>query len=147
MAELPDATYDRIKALCATGDALAKQGRFRDAIKRYEAAWQLLPEPRKDWNAATWILAAIGDAHYLSGEFALGRDILLKAMQCPGALGNPFFHLRLGQCQFELGDLPKAGDELTRAYMGGGGKLFRRENPRYYAHLKTILKPPPAGWD
>jgi len=45
-------------------------------------------------------------------------------MRCPGAIGNPFIHFRHGQCQFELGDLERAADELMRAYLGTGRKIF-----------------------
>lgn len=144
MNELDDALHDRIKALCAAGDAAESSG---DAIAQYEQAWDLLPDPKTRWSAATWILAAIGDNHYLSGEFEQGRETLLTAMNCPDAIGNPFLHLRLGQCQFELGSETRAGDELTRAYMGGGADIFRDEDPKYYDFIKTILLPPPEGWD
>jgi len=147
MLELPDDIYERIQTRCAEGDALAKAGAFPAAIACYEEAWALLPKPQTDWTAATWILAAIGDAHYLSGNFESGLETLLTAMHCPDAIGNPFLHLRLGQCQFELGNLPKAADEFTRAYMGGGGELLRSEDPRYYDHLKSALLEPPGGWD
>src|SRR5688572_10726504 len=132
MNELDDELHERIKQLCAHGDAAAERSEFGMAIKQYEAAWDLLPEPRTQWDAATWILAAIGDAHYCSGEFEQGRDALLTAMHCPNAVGNPFLHLRLGQCQFELGFKIIAGDELTRAYMGGGSDIFRDADPKYY---------------
>lgn len=147
MAELADRLHAQIKALCAEDDEFAQADRPHDAIARYEAAWELLPEPRTDWSTATWILAAIGDTYYLDGEFERGREVLLIAMRCPEAIGNPFLHLRLGQCQFELGDLPRAGDELTRAYMGGGEELFQTEDPPYYDFLQTILDEPPGGWD
>jgi hypothetical protein len=32
----------------------------------------LLPEPQTDWEAATWILAAIGDANFLGDDFTAG---------------------------------------------------------------------------
>jgi len=147
MNELDDEIHERIKRFCADGDAAAERGEFAAAIEQYEKAWDLLPEPKTRWEAATWILAAIGDTHYLSGEFEQGRDTLLTAMRCPNAVGNPFLHLRLGQCQFELGFEIIAGDELTRAYMGGGGAIFRDEDPKYYAYIKTILREPPDGWD
>src|SRR3954468_308485 len=108
MAELADATDERIKVLCAQGDQSARDGHTVEAIEYYEAAWCLLPEPETEWEAATWILAAIGDTHYLSGQFEHGRDALLKAMHYPEAIGNPFLHLRLGQCQFELGNRERA---------------------------------------
>ncbi|HMF19790.1 MAG TPA: hypothetical protein VKE98_21475 [Gemmataceae bacterium] len=146
MAELNEDTGDRIQALCAEGDALAEKENFPAALKKYWAAWDLLPEPKVNWEAATWILGAIGDANFLASDFVAGRDNLSMAMQCPDAIGNPFLHLRLGQCQFELGNLERAAYELARAYMGEGSEIFADEDPRYLAFLKTRLKPPPGGW-
>lgn len=145
MPTLETHIHERIQSLCATGDELADEDDFAAAIALYREAWALLPEPRTQWEAATWILAAIGDANFLSGDFAAGRDTLAMAMHCPDAIGNPFLHLRLGQCQFELGDLARAADELARAYMGGGSEIFD-EDEKYFAFLKTKLAPPPEGW-
>jgi tetratricopeptide (TPR) repeat protein len=146
MAALSDEVHDQIQQLCQAGDALAEAGQFPAALEKYWAAWDLLPEPQTDWNAATWILAAIGDANFLGGDYAAGRDNLATAMHCPDAIGNPFLHLRLGQCQFELGNLDRAADELARAYMGAGHKIFAQDDEKYFAFLKTRLQPPPGGW-
>ena len=145
MAELPDAVHARIQALCADGDELAGRADYSAALAKYWAAWDLLPEPQTEWNAATWILAAIGDANYLGGDYVAGRDNLATAMHCPDAVGNPFLHLRLGQCQFELGELDRAADELARAYMGAGANIFAGEE-KYFDFLKTRLQPPVGGW-
>ena len=146
MAELADSVHEEIKALCAAGDAAAEKGQFSLAVAVYEKAWALLPEPRFEWKAATWILAAIGDAQFQSGSVKAACETLNDAMHCPDAIGNPFLHLRLGQCQFELGNVPRANDELARAYMGGGSELFAAEDPKYLAHLKTVLREPVGGW-
>lgn len=61
-------------------------------------------------------------------------------MTCPGAVGNPFLHLRLGQVLLDLGDEAGAADELMRAYMGGGAEIFSLEEPRYLAFLGTKAK-------
>jgi tetratricopeptide (TPR) repeat protein len=145
MPELDPAVHERIQALCAQGDALAENDRFPAALKKYWAAWDLLPEPRTAWEAATWILGAIGDANFLGGDFAAGRDNLTHAMHCPDAVGNPFLHLRLGQCLYELGELDRAADELTRAYTTGGAEVFE-DAEEYFAFLRTRLAPPAGGW-
>jgi len=145
MVELSDETHERIQSLCKKGDVLAKQSKYPAALEQYWAAWDLLPEPRTDWEAATWILAAIGDANFLGGDFTAGRDNLSLAMHCPDAIGNPFLHLRLGQCQFELGNLERAGDELARAYMVAGKDIFEGED-KYFQFLKTRLDSPASGW-
>lgn len=141
--ELSDKIDSQIKALCSEGDELAEREDYPGALKEYWQAWELLPEPQTDWEAATWILAAIGDANFLGGDFTAGRDNLSKAMHCPNAIGNPFLHLRLGQCQFELGDLDRAADELCRAYMGAGEEVFNDEDPKYLEFVTSRMEPEP----
>ena len=147
MAELPDALHAQITELCRSGDELVSEDRFRDAISAYETAWDLLPEPREDWEAATFILAALGDAQIAMGEYALAAETLKRAMHCPDAIGNPYLHLRLGQCQFELNNLDRAGDELSRAFLLEGPLLFRDDDPKYLAYVKSVLREPEGGWD
>jgi tetratricopeptide (TPR) repeat protein len=140
--ELPDDLYKRITALCQEGDAYMKHGNADAALERFHAAWHLLPEPKNDWEAGTWVFSAIGDAWYSKGDHQQALLAFQEAVQCPDGLGNPFIHLRLGECYFEMGDSPKAQDELTRAYMGGGREIFEEEDPKYFAFLKGVLKPP-----
>jgi tetratricopeptide (TPR) repeat protein len=144
--ELSDAVDAEVKRLCALGDRHAKAGKYPAALTEYWKAFDLLPEPKTDWCAATRILAAIGDANFLGRDFTAGRDNLANAMHCPDAIGNPFLHLRLGQCRYELGEHDRAADELTRALMVAGEEIFAAEDPKYFAFLKTRLKPPPGGW-
>jgi tetratricopeptide (TPR) repeat protein len=146
MAELDEGTYARIRALCARGDGLADEGRFDEALEAFWAAWDLLPEPQTSWEAATWILAAIGDVNFQQGNFEAGRDNLAMAMHCPNATGNPFLHLRLGQCQFELGNLDRAADELARARLLEGPELFKDEDPKCLEFIMSRLEEPPGGW-
>jgi len=139
MPELSDALHARIVDLTRKGDELAAETKYAEALGEYLTAWDILPEPKEQWEAATWILAAIGDANFLSHDFEAGRDNLSAAMRCPDAIGNPFLHLRLGQCQFELGVLDRAADELARAYMAEGKELFADEDPKYFDFLKKRL--------
>lgn len=146
MAELDLAVHARIEELCASGDQFAEKRNFADALGCYWKAYDLIPDPKTDWETSTWVLVAIGDSNFLSGDFIAGRDNLQSAMHCPDAVGNPFIHLRLGQCQLELGNEQLAADELARAFMSGGMEIFRGQNPRYLRLLKSRLKPPPGGW-
>jgi len=140
MEQLSDEVYAKIQELCARGDQHAGARDFEDALKFYWSAWDLVPQPKTNWDAATWILGAIGDANFLGRDYEAGRDNLTNAMTCPGGLGNPFLHLRLGQCQFELGQLDRAADELMRAYMAAGADIFQDQDPKYIEFLKTRAK-------
>ncbi len=137
--ELPLALHGQIQTLCADGDRLANQRKFEDAVSRYNEAWQLVPEPKNDWNASTWIMAAIGDACFLGGYATSALEALQYSMHCPGGVGNPFLHLRLGQALLDRGDEDLAADELARAYMGAGREIFADQDPRYLDFLATRM--------
>ena len=140
MEQLSDELYAKIQELSAQGDQHAEKRQLPEALRSYWAAWDLIPEPKTNWEATTWVLAAIGDANFLGQDYTAGRDNLANAMACPGAIGNPFLHLRLGQCNFELGELDRAADELMRAYMGAGPDIFQDQDPKYLAFVKTRAK-------
>lgn len=97
----------------------------------------LLPEPKNHWDASTWILAAISDACFLAGYRTSAREALDYVMTCPGAVGNPFLHLRRGQVLFDLKEFDAAADELIRAYAGAGKEIYFREDEKHLDFLKA----------
>jgi tetratricopeptide (TPR) repeat protein len=140
--ELPDKIYDKVTLLSEEGNSLAEDSKYQAAIAKYNEAMALLPAPVEKWEACTWLSAAIGDAYFLDSKFMEAISPLSKGMKCPDAIGNPFMHLRLGQAYFEIGDMSKAADELTRAYMLEGKGIFKYEDKKYFDFLKTKIKPP-----
>jgi tetratricopeptide (TPR) repeat protein len=136
---LDDVTHTEIRRLAAQGDALADDGSFEEAIRRYHQAWQLIPDPKNRWEVTTWLMGAIGDACFASGSFSQGTDAFRYAIGCPGGLENPYLYLRLGQCQFEKSLLDDAADNLTRAYMLDGLDIFDDEEEKYLTFLKTKI--------
>lgn len=128
--ELTEEVELAIEELSSHGDALAEDGDYQGAVATYVRALEMLPEPRNDWEASTWLLVAIGDASFLAQQYAHALAALDDAMHCPGAIGNPFIHLRLGQCRYEMGDFKKAGEDLCRAYMGAGTEIFDNDDPK-----------------
>jgi len=137
--ELADETYEQICALSQRGNDLADEGSLEEALLCFEDAWDLLPEPKIDWDAARWLLAAIGDLQFQLGELHAARENLSLAMLTPKAIENPFLHLRLGQVQFELGQMIEAADELGRAYELDGTRVFNGEDPKYLELVKAKL--------
>ncbi len=97
MTSLSESLHAQIKSLCRRGDELIIALEIQPALREYHAAWNLLPEPKEEWEAATWILSAIGDAHFQAHDFSHAVSALSNALQCPDGLGNPFTHLRFGE--------------------------------------------------
>lgn len=134
--ELDEALHLLIAELCERGDADVEAGEYDLAIEKYEEALSLLPRPLERWNAATWILTALGDACYFKKDFRQARSALDEATRCPRGLDNPFIHLRLGQVELSLGNEGRARDELGRAYLAAGDAIFEGEDPAYLALAK-----------
>lgn len=146
MAELSDSIHAEIQRLSGEGDELAQNNRYVEALERYWAAWELLPDPKTEWDAAMWLLAAIADAHFFLGDFSAMRQPLMTAIRCDGATANPFLRLRLGQCLFEMGETSEAANWLVGAYLLEGTKIFANDDPKYLVFIKSTLLPPPGGW-
>jgi len=143
--ELEPGLDAQVKEICDEGDVLIEMGELQQAFQNFSEALSLVPEPKEEYRVTAGILAGLGDVYFHAKSFVQGKEVLGDAMHCTGAIGSPFLHLRLGQCQLELGDLDRAADELARAYMGAGAELFSQEDPRYFDFLKTRLEPPASG--
>jgi tetratricopeptide (TPR) repeat protein len=144
MRSLDDEIHARIARISEEGNALANAGDLEGALQRFRAALELLPAPRESWEAAHWLLTAIGDVLFLQGRFAEALAPLQQSVAA-GGLGNPFVHLRLGQVQLELGNRERAADELARAYMGAGDEIFESEDPKYRRLVRETLRSPAEG--
>ena len=140
MDKLPKELSELVDGLCRQGDQFAGMEQYDDAIEKYGQAWDLLPEPRDQWAAATWILISAGDAHFRMKEYGEANDLLLDALNYPDGEANPFLYLRLGQSLLELGQLDDAADALEEAFRLGGAELFADEDPRYIGFVKAQLK-------
>ena len=138
-AELDKKIHNKVTSLCSEGDILLKDNDFEEAYEKYLSALELIPEPIEDWEATTFILSALGDLYFLSESYEQALEAFSDAVACPNGLGNPFIHLRLGQCQLEAGNENKATDELTRAYMGAGIEIFKNDDEKYLGFLKTKI--------
>ena len=130
---------EQMDELCAEGDRLMDEDNPDAALAAYRAAENLIPDPKQDWEASTWIYTAIGDALFSTDSLSEALKAYQTAVMSPDGLGNPYIHLMLGECQFELGDRDEAADEFARAYMADGDRIFENEDSKYFEFLKTRL--------
>jgi hypothetical protein len=144
VARLPSGVFAAVRSSAAEGERALAAGDLPGAWRAFVHALQLLPEPTERWNAAGWILVAMGESQFRGGRYAEAVGPLQDSMICPGTLGNPWVHLRLGQARFEIGEMDRAADELARAYMGGGREVFEGQDAKYFALVEKVLRPPPG---
>jgi hypothetical protein len=143
---LPDDIAAEVVRLFDEGEILADEEEDEEALACFQAAWNLLPEPRCEWDQALQILLAIADSHFHLGDYETCCQKMQFALGCGGDVDNPFICLRLGQCYLELGNEQDAGNWLVTALAAEGVEVFANEDPKYWAFLKERLDPPPGGW-
>lgn len=129
----------QIRHQCAEGYARYDQGAFKDALRLFYQAWLLLPKPQTDYEAAGWVLTAIGDTYFRMSQYEQGREALESALYCPRADESPFVHLRLGQCLWELLHPESAQSHLLQAYAIGQVEIFAAEDQKYYVAIADCL--------
>lgn len=139
MPELDDSLYQRILRLSRQADNKLGTGACKEAAQMYYQAMELLPSPVEQWEAATWLSGSAANALYMDRQFSLAANELRRALRFPGALDNPFIRLRLGQSLLEIGEHDAARNELLKAYMLGGDKVFEDENPKYFRLIQSLL--------
>ena len=127
------------RKLCKVGYELFDQGDIKTALRRFYAAWTLLPKPQTDYEEAGWILTALGDAYLAKGEYESAKEALLSALHCPKTLGNPIIHLRLGECLQELDQVAEAKEQFQLVIDNGGEALFAKEKPTYYQQFNQSV--------
>jgi len=137
---------DEAERLFAEGEEFADAEEDADALARFRAAWEALPEPRDEQESAIRILAAIADSHFHLGDWEECRRAMQSAFRCGADVGNPFLRLRLGQSLYELGDEGEAANWLVPVYLMEGRQPFEGEDPKYLEFFRGRLDPPPGGW-
>ena len=139
--ELDDELYSEIVRLSDEGHALCDCKEYQRAKEKFLQALDLVPDPKSDWEVATWLYTVLGDISFLLQSYEDAKNCLFDAIKCPDGFGNPFIMLRLGEALFETGgDVNKIKDYFMRAFMLGGMEIFEEENEKYFELIKDIIQ-------
>lgn len=137
--ELKDELHEKIVTICSQGNKLVNRSEYKNAIKMFLKALELVPEPRYNWAASTWIYTALGDTCFMNKDYNASKEFLYEAINCPDGMGNPFVLLRLGESLYELGDVDKSKEFLLRAYILEGYSIFYSEHDKYFEVIKDVI--------
>ena len=131
--------YEGIKEYSEKGEILFYDGRFSEALREYNKAYDMIPEPKQQWEASVWLIAAIGDCHFWLKDYAASLECFRKLMVEYEEYGNPFTRLRYGECLYETGNEQLAKEHLLAAYSMEGEELFE-ECDKKYLSIISIFK-------
>jgi tetratricopeptide (TPR) repeat protein len=131
-----------IERICEEGSELFDEEEYQKAIKVWEQAFRLVPEPKNNFSQSLWLHSSIGDAYFLLHDFkqSVMHFFAAKSNIKENGYANPFIMLRLGQSYLEINDTANAKEYLLRAYAIGGKELFESEEDKYLNFLSTQVK-------
>src|SRR5215471_11732450 len=69
VARLPAEPFAAVRSKAEEGERRMTAGDFRGAFDLFVEALNLLPDPREQWNAAGWLLVALGENAIRAGRF------------------------------------------------------------------------------
>ena len=139
LKELSPELEDKIDLLRKVGYELQMSKKYLKAIEKFKEAYELMPEPRDQWQYAPLLTSAIAGNYFLHKDYKNSLDYFRELMTFPGSIGEASNHFHIGKCRFELGQLEKARYELLRAYLLDGAFLFEGEDRKYYELVKPLL--------
>jgi hypothetical protein len=135
--DLPATLADEIDKFSEQGNVLLDdQHDWRGAVAQWRQGLALLPEPKSQWEAWTWLNASIGDAFRSGNALEDAKAALFDALNGPDGEANPFILVRLGQTLVDLGDTEGGVEYLLRAYMIDGDEVFESDGARYLQMLR-----------
>jgi len=137
MPQLENKIFQKIQTFNDKAEDLINAERFSDAIKEYQKAWNTLPEPRQLWDAGLWIKIGQAECSLAQEDYSAGKQKLLDAILCSGAVNNPLVHFLLGICCYELGELACAKEELQIAHDLEGDSIFQEGDEKYQNFLNS----------
>lgn len=122
----------QVWALTDAAEREINKRKYAAAIKQYEKALALVPEPRNTSPEALSLLINIAEAYYLQQKYTEALPYLLESQSFEGGKDMLTTNLRLGQIYYETGELDKARKELQYVYERQGERFFNAEGDNKY---------------
>lgn len=145
MAALDGALLTKIKSLCDHGDKLAAIREYSFAVSKYYEALGLIPDPKRNYKAATWVYSALGETYWKQHDYNNAGMAFLNAYRSAGGSDSGIINLRLGACLSECGENTLAHEYLCQAYMLGGEQIFADGCEKYYEIIRADVENTPKN--
>ncbi|AMO46708.1 hypothetical protein GA0061071_106174 [Kosakonia oryzendophytica] len=132
LSETDAALENRIVDIINAGNALSDKKQFAEAIRQYDQACALLPEPKFAWEMiGGWLTGSYYNAWFALGNYEKAKawaEVELEYRRSEIDVGP---HMDLGMALYELGQLDEAFRYFDAIYRYGKRRPFK-EYPHKY---------------
>ena len=143
MPKLDPEVTRSIRAICEHADMLVKMKEYSFAISKYFEALSLIPDPKREYKAATWIYTSIGETYWKLRDYHNAGAQFFNALTSVGGDQSARLNLRVGECLYECGDDTHYPEYLCKAYMLDGEHAFEEEDPKYFEAIRYEVEGAP----
>jgi len=123
---------EQVVILCEKAIEQADIERYEASNRTFGKILELLPEPKNEWKAYTWMQASVADNCYELKDYTVALALLDEVIELDEQYQeNGFVRMRRGQCQCEVHGDESGVDELKLAHSLGGDEIFEEEYAKY----------------
>ncbi len=132
MKDLESELKAQVVELCNKAVEAQEEERFHASNRDLQKVYDLLPEPKNEWKAYSWLISIMADNHFEQDEYIAAFKKLEEVFTLDDeSTENAYLCLRRGQCALELEYDELAKQFLTRAFELEGKELFEDEHSKY----------------
>lgn len=112
---------------------------YEEALDEYNKAWELLPEPKLEWEIASWIAACIYKVYFDMAAFSKAKVWAEIALRTRASDINTAPLINLGIVCYELGQFDESYKYFDAAFSYGKARAFK-ERPKKYLDFYLAKK-------
>lgn len=125
------------------GNELHDEKSYEAALNEYTKAWNLLPEPKLEWEISSWIAACINSAYFDMNVFPKAKKWAEIALQTRRSDIDTAPLIDLGMVCYELKQYDESYKYFDDAYNYGKDRAFKERPKKYldfYLSKKNMMK-------
>lgn len=110
-----------------------------EALKYFLDAWDLVPDPKANWEISFWIAACIKDLYFYRQDYEKAKVWGEWRYQHSDNTIDVAPAYDLGMILFELGDIDEAYKKFSEVYNKGKYRPFRDRPQKYWEFYKEKM--------
>ena len=124
----------RITEVVESGNELQERGDYQAALKKYSESWEMLPEPKEQWDLSHWIEKCNCEVYLRQEDYENAKIWALKAVESKPPRETSSLII-LGACFLGLGEAESAFNAMKKAFDMGGERAFKGFDKKYLAFV------------
>jgi len=131
---------ENIVSIIEAGNVYSTNGDFESALKNYQEAWELLPEPKLEWEMlSSWLSGSFYTVYFNRSDFESAKHWGEAQLKATSSKIDTAPLIDLGMVCYELEKYEESYKYFDDAYNYGKARAFK-ERPKKYLDFYLVKK-------